>query len=250
VHTALEVFKHDPQAHQYHLYRDVRTYGKYELLYSESREKGSLYLKFAADQPPTVERTGDQLKVTVNDLLTSRKELAIPSDLVVLVTGMIPRENDALVHALKLPVGKDGFYNEIHPKLRPVETVVDGVYIAGACQNPKTAGESAASALAAVTQSASILKKGNVQLDPQVAFIDSSECTGCGACVEACPYEAISAPSGENGQAAYVVSEAICKGCGGCVPECPVEAIRVQGYTHAEIRAMIDGLLMEEVEQI
>ncbi len=250
VHTALEVFKHDPGVHQYHLYRDVRTYGKYELLYSESREKGSLYLKFAADQPPAVERTGDQLKVTVNDLLTSRKELAIPSDLVVLVTGIIPRENDALVHALKLPVGKDGFYNEIHPKLRPVETVVDGVYIAGACQNPKTAGESAASALAAVTQSASILKKGKVQLDPQVAFIDASECTGCGACLKVCPYEAISAQSGDNGQSAYVVSEAICKGCGGCVPECPVEAIRVQGYTNAEIRAMIDGLLMEEVEQI
>ena len=95
----------------------------------------------------------------MRDLLTERAELAIPADLVVLVTGMVPRANEELVGVLKLPAGKDGFFNEIHPKLRPVETVVDGVLIAGACQGPKTSGESVASGLAAVTQSAAILKR-------------------------------------------------------------------------------------------
>ena len=87
-------------------------------------------------------------------LLTSQEPITVPVDLVVLVTGMVPRENAELSDLLKLPVGDDGFYNEIHPKLRPVETVVDGVLIAGACQGPKTAAEASPSGLAAVTQSA------------------------------------------------------------------------------------------------
>ena len=92
---------------------------------------------------------------------------------------------------LKLPLDKDGFFNEIHPKLRPVETVVDGVLIAGACQGPKSASESVTSALAAVTQSAAILKKGTAELDPLVATVDPESCSWCGKCQEACPYDAI-----------------------------------------------------------
>ncbi len=136
---------------QYHLYRDMRTYGKYELLWNESREKGSLYLRVPDDEPPAVEKlSSGGLKVTTKDLLTGGEEIAIPADLVVLVTGMVPRENAELVSVLKLPVGNDGFYNEIHPKLRPVETIVDGVLICGACQAPKTSAEAVASGLAAV----------------------------------------------------------------------------------------------------
>ena len=107
----------------------------------ESRKRGSVYLKFADDDLPEVARSGDGLTVTVRDLLTAGEELAIPADLVVLVTGMVPRRNDDLVRTLKLPVGRDGLFNEIHPKLRPVETVVDGVMIAGACQGPNSSGE-------------------------------------------------------------------------------------------------------------
>jgi len=257
VHTALEVFKHNPKMRQYHLYRDMRTYGEYELLYSESRKKGSRYLKFAPENPPSIKKAGEpkgeHLTVTVHDQLTSNRELTISADLVVLVTGMIPRENVDLVHTLKLPVGKGGFYNEIHPKLRPVETVVDGVMLAGTCQNPKTAAESVAAGLAAATQSASILKKGQVQLDPQVAVIDEARCNQCGECLSACPYEAIASrplTDDDKGPRRYVINAATCKGCGGCVPVCPVEAIGVKGYTPDEIRAMIDGLLREVVAPV
>jgi len=237
VHASLLAADRGANVRQYHLYRDMRTYGKNELMLNESRERGSLYLKFADDDPPEVARSGDGLTVTVRDLLTAGEELVIPADLVVLVTGMVPRPNDELIKTLKLPVGVDGFFNEIHPKLRPVETVVDGVLIAGACQGPKTSAESVASGLAAVTQAAAVLKRGIAELDPQVAVVDASLCTSCGACVESCPFGAISL----DGVA--LIDAAGCKGCGGCVPVCAEDAIDLQGYTDGQVRAMIDSLL-------
>jgi heterodisulfide reductase subunit A len=243
VHTALKADELEGVQRQYHLYRDMRTYGKYELLWSESREKGSVYLRVPDDEPPAVEplSTGG-LKVTTKDLLTGGEEIAIPADLVVLVTGMVPRENGELVSVLKLPVGNDGFYNEIHPKLRPVETIVDGVTICGSCQSPKNSAEAVASGLAAVTQSGAMLKRGYAELDPMVATVDTDACTWCGKCQEACPYDAIEQVEMNGKEVASVVKTA-CKGCGGCVPVCPVDATDLLGYTDAQIRSMIDGMM-------
>jgi heterodisulfide reductase subunit A len=247
VHASLRVAAKDARVHQYHLYRDMRTYGKYELMYSESRERGSLYLRFPDDQPPAVALDGDdRLTVTVRDLLTGGEELAIPADLVVLVTGMVPRRCEELVAALKLPLGKDGFFNEIHPKLRPVETVVDGVLIAGAAQGPKNSAEAVASGLAAVAQAGAMLKRGVAELDPLVATVDPEACAWCGKCVEACPYGAIGKVP-LDGKEVAVISAAGCKGCGGCVPACPENAIDLLGYTDAQVQATIDGLLEEVV---
>jgi len=242
VQASVQVAGLDPAIRQFHLYRDMRTYGKFEPLYTESRKAGSVFLKFAPEAPPEVRREdGGGLTVTVHDLLTENAELAIPVDLVVLVTGMIPRANQELVDVLKLPAGSDGFFNEIHPKLRPVETVVDGVLIAGACQGPKTSAESVASGLAAVTQSAAVLKKGYTELDPLVAIVDPIACTACGDCLTACPYDAISMTEGADGHAA-VISPTGCKGCGGCVPICSENAIDLLGYTDAQVSAMIESL--------
>ncbi|NMM22005.1 MAG: CoB--CoM heterodisulfide reductase iron-sulfur subunit A family protein [Phycicoccus sp.] len=247
VHASIKVAARDAAVHQYHLHRDIRTYGKYELMYTESRERGSVYLRFPDDTPPSVARTADgHVAVTVVDALTGNEELTIPADLVVLVTGMVPRENSDLTSLLKLPVGGDGFYNEIHPKLRPVETVVAGVMIAGACQGPKTLSESVASGLAAVTQSAGILMKGFAELDPLVATVDTAACTGCTTCVETCPYDAISMITCE-GAAVAAISAAVCKGCGGCVPICAQDAIDLLGYTDAQMRASIESLTKEPV---
>jgi len=244
VHAALEAAgKGGEGLRQYHLYRDIRTYGKYELLWNESREKGSLYLRVPDDEPPAVEKLpSGGLKVTARDLLTEGEEVAIPADLVVLVTGMVPRENGELVSVLKLPVGNDGFYNEIHPKLRPVETIVDGVTICGSCQSPKNSAEAVASGLAAVTHSGAMLKRGYAELDPMVAIVDTDACTWCGKCLETCPYDAIEQVEVDGKQVAQVIRTA-CKGCGACVPVCPVEAIDLQGYSDAQIKSMIDGLM-------
>jgi heterodisulfide reductase subunit A len=243
VHASVQAAKLDPTVRQFHLYRDMRTYGKYEALYTESRKAGCVYLRFPDDEPPAVAAGDDgRLVVTVRDLLTGGEEVALPVDLLVLVTGMVPRENAELVGTLKLPTGSDGFFNEIHPKLRPVETVVDGVLIAGACQGPKSSAESVGSGLAAVTQSAAILRKGYAELDPLVAIVDADACTSCGKCLTSCPYDAITMTVGDGREVA-VISETGCKGCGGCVPVCPDDAIDLLGYTDAQVRAQIDSLL-------
>ena len=246
VHASIEAAGKPGRVHQYHLHRDIRTYGKYEKLYDESLNKGSVYLKVPDDEPPAVTRdtaTG-RLLVTTRDLLAEGEEIEILADLVVLVTGMVPRDNEDLTKTLKLPVGKSGFFNEIHPKLRPVETVVDGVLICGTCQQPMNSAEAVASGLAAVTQSASILKRGFAELDPLVAMVDTDVCTWCGACEETCPYGAVEEIE-VDGKKVAEISKTTCKGCGGCVPVCPVKAIDLEGYTNAQIRAMIDGMLSD-----
>lgn len=243
VHASLGAARRSGRVRQYHLYRDLRTYGRNESLYTRSRRAGSVFLKFPDDEPPAVAKnpvTGG-LEVTVHDTLAGGAEVTIPADLVVLVTGMVPGENDGLIRTLRLPVGEDGFLHEIHPKLRPVETVVDGVYLAGACQSPKTSAESVTSALAAVTQAAGILKRGSAELDPMVAVVRADACTGCGECLASCPYDAIALRDQDGGPVA-VIDTAGCKGCGGCAPTCSVDAIDLQGYTDAQLTAMIDAL--------
>ncbi len=244
IHASLQVGKLDPKIRQFHLYRDIRAYGRNELLYNDSRDGGSTYMKFADDAAPAVAKMpSGGLAVTVTDLLTDRRSLTLPVDLVVLVTGMVPRESKSLVDVLKLPLGTDGFFNEIHPKLRPVETVVDGVMIAGCCQSPRTVGESVAAGLAAVAQSAALLKKGFAELDPLVARVDPDKCTGSGACLTACPYDSITSIEWD-GRKVAMVDPATCKGCGGCVPVCGQDAIDLLGYTDAQMRSAIEELIV------
>ncbi|MGQ9824314.1 MAG: 4Fe-4S binding protein [Desulfotomaculales bacterium] len=154
---------------------------------------------------------------------------------------MVPAENGRLAGVLKLPVGKDGFFNEIHPKLRPVETAAGGIYICGAGQGPKNSAESVASALAAVAQAAALLKKGYLELEPVMAAVQAEKCAWCGACAAACPYAAIE-KAAEQGKEFAVVNRTLCKGCGGCVPACPAGALDLAGYTDEQVRAAIAAL--------
>ena len=214
---------------QYHLYRDIRTYGHLEMIYEQARHHGALFLRWEPDHPPVVEQADGRMVVKVQDTLDEGEEIEIGADLVVLVTGMEPRENDRLNQVLKLAESVDGFYKEIHPKLRPVETVIDGVFIAGAAQGPKTMSESIISALAAVAKTGGLLKKGYVDLEPLIAQVDTDQCTWCGECLTACPYNAIEKVIwGEKELAAVIPS--LCKGAGPCVPVCPQDAIAIEGF--------------------
>ncbi len=243
-HLATVVSGLDPSVRQFHLFRDIRTYGKYEHLYETALRRGSVYLRFTEEDPPTVARDTGGLVVKVHDRLLAGEEVEIRPDLVVLVTGMVARENDALTRALKIPVGQDGFYREVHVKLRPVETVVDGVFIVGAAQGPKNVAESVQSALASVSKSAALLMKGYVDLDPLVARVDPSLCVWCDECTKACPYGAISEVEYGDKHVAEVNS-VLCKGEGACVPVCPKQAVSVRGYTNEQILSMIDALAKE-----
>jgi heterodisulfide reductase subunit A len=244
VHTAATAQRKFEGLRAFHLHRDLRTYGKFELLYEEASRAGGVFLRFKKEEPPDVLKVRDGLLVRVKDHLTGGEEVEIPADLVVLVTGMVPAGNGRLTEVLRLPVGSDGFYNEIHPKLRPVETVIDGVYIGGCCQGPKNLSESVASSLSAVSKAAALLVKGYVDLQPYVAYVIGERCTWCGECEKACPYSAIEKKSVEGREIASV-KEVLCKGCGACLPVCPRDATQLKGYTDDQIMAMIDAYAEE-----
>lgn len=244
VHASLLVHDLSPNAHQFHLFKDMRTYGKYELLYENAREKGAVFIKFTDEEPPLVEKSNGELKVRVKDVLTSGEELEIETDLVVLVTGMTPRQNDALIDVLKIPVGLDGFFKEVHPKLRPVETIIDGVMIAGACQAPRNSSESVASALAAAAKSASLLMKGYVELEPLIATPTEKRIDWDDKYSEICSYSAIEKVK-MNGTEIVDINRALCKGCGGCVPLFPDNTIEIKGYSDKQMKSMIDAMVWE-----
>ncbi len=241
IHTAIQLREKFGVPYIYHLHRGIRTYGKQEILYENSSRAGDRYLRFLDDDPPVVEQNNNEIRITINDFMTNSRAITMKVDLIVLVTGMVPRLNKELVDILKIPLGKDGFYNEIHPKLRPVETVIDGLVIAGCCQAPKNLPESVSSSLAAVAKIYSLISKGFVQIEPTQAVVNSEICTWCGKCSDACPIDAIEKVETEKGPVARVL-ESNCKGCGMCTPVCPEEAIDIKSYSNAEIRSMIEAL--------
>lgn len=242
IHAALTAKNKFPDINNFHFNRGLRTYGKQEILYADSLRSGDIYLQSYEDGPPTVTIEGKKTIVKINDILTNGKEIEVEADMVVLVTGMVPRADNKVDSLFKIPKGRDKFYNEIHMKLRPVETVIDGVTIAGACQGPKNIAESVNSALSAATKSYSIISKGELESEPLIATIDPDTCTWCGACQAACPFDAI-LKSEKDGKIIAAINNSVCKGCGMCAPVCAPDAINVTACSSAEIMSMIDALV-------
>ena len=242
IHAAIQAKKKFNNIYNFHFNRGIRTYGKQELLYAESLQQGDIYLQSFEDAPPQVYAENGITKVKVKDVLTKNKELEVEADLVVLVTGMVPRTDNSIGTLFKLPKGRDKFFNEVHMKLRPVETVIDGVTIAGACQEPKNIVESVNSALSAAAKSYSHISKGVLETEPIVAEVNAELCTWCGKCTEACPFDAIEQKE-INGKQVAVVNNSVCKGCGMCAPVCPPDAINLVNYSSEEIMSMIDALV-------
>jgi heterodisulfide reductase subunit A len=192
----------------------------------------------------------------VKDYLTYGKEIEIPTDLVVLAVGMMPRNLDNLVSMLKVSRGSDRFLLEAHPKLKPVEMSVKGIVLAGTSQSPMNIQESLLSASAAATKVASLLGKGRVELPPFVAQVDLEKCEGTGACAQACPEKGaiVMHTITENGKEIQrpVITPAYCTGCGACVGVCPTKAINVQAWTLNQYEAMVEAITMDfpSVEEV
>ncbi|MFA6751946.1 MAG: FAD-dependent oxidoreductase [Fermentimonas sp.] len=241
IHTSIEAKKKFKNIYNIHLNRGIRTYGKQELLYAESLKMGDIYLQFDQTTPPEITSNGKNSIVTVTDILSEGKKMSVEADLIVLVTGMVPRSDQSVGTMLKIPKGRDKFYNEVHIKLRPVETVIDGITIAGACQGPKNISESVNSALSAATKSFSYVSNGTLETEPIIAVINEDSCSWCGKCLEACPFDAIEKRN-VNSREIAVVNSSVCKGCGMCAPVCPPDAINLIGYRNEEIISMIDVL--------
>ena len=243
INTSLEMHEKFSGIRTYHIYRDIRTYGKQEILYEKSSKAGDVFLMYQEKFPPVVEPTATGVSISVKDYLTMKKTIEMEVDLLVLVNGMVPRSDSVeIASKLKVPIGNDKFFNEIHPKLRPVETVINGMFLGGSCQGPKNIQESVQSSLSAAAKINAIIRNETIELEPIIARIDDEACTWCGKCQEVCEFDAVFQLE-TSGRVIAGINEAVCKGCGICAPICPVDAINIVQYTNDEIEGMIDGFL-------
>jgi heterodisulfide reductase subunit A2 len=240
-----------PKTKVYDIYEDIRTYGRgHEDYYINASKAQVTFLRYFAEEIPEVikaeENSERPLLVKVKDHLTWGETIELPVDLVVLATGMMPNPIDDLISFFKIAPGTERFLLEVHPKLRPVETAVTGIVLAGTAQGPMNIQESCAAAGAAASKVAALLTKGQVELEPFVAVVDPERCEGSGQCVEYCPQEeAIALETiSENGKVfkRAVVTPANCNGCGVCVGVCPNLAINVAGWRLDEFEAMVEAI--------
>ena len=228
-------------AEVYEVYRDMRAFGKgYEEFFNRVEHEGVVFIR--RDKDVEVTRQDGRLLVTAGDVF-SGESIELPVDMVVLGIGLEPRRDaGSVARVFGIGCGEVGFFTERHPKLAPVETASDGIFIAGACQGPKDIPDSVAQGGAAAAAALDMIDLGRVDLEPITSYIDEELCSGCRICIGLCPYSAIEFVS-MNGRGVSRVNEALCKGCGTCVSACPSGAATQRGFVDRQIYAEIEGAL-------
>jgi len=223
------------------LYGDVRVYKEYEDFYSMARENQVKFVKHIEEVTPEITQgPGDKLNVTAYDALSGR-EMSLPCDWVVLSTPLIPRKEEViLARMLKIPISQDGFLMEAHLKLRPVDTQMDGIFLAGVASGPKDVPESIISAKAAAARAATLMANKKMRTEALTSVVDEAQCIGCGLCEEICSYGAHYLEEGKSHTIA-----ALCRGCGACAAECPRRAITMQHFTDEQVLAQVKAALTE-----
>ncbi len=245
--NALALKNLNPEAQIIVLYRDIRTYGFKERLYTTARERGVLFVRTGDRRPEVSVGTDGKLTVKTWDPILQR-ELAPEPDLVVLSMPVVPGDEASRMAALfKVPVDADGFFLEAHVKLRPVDFSTDGLFMAGMAHYPKLLDETMIQAQAAAARAARVLSRETLTAGGRVAVVDESKCTGCLTCVRICPFGVpVMKPDltgvGDIMGAAYIEA-AVCQGCGSCVAECPARAIQLMHFTDAQMKAKVRALV-------
>jgi len=232
----------NPSANIYILHRDLMTYGvTFEEYYRSAREAGVKFIRYTLDAPPHI--CGDERvkTVTVYDELMG-ENVELPTDLLVLTTPLVPpQDNESLSKMLKVPLGDGGFFLEAHIKLRPVELVMDGVYVCGCARWPADITESISQGYAAAAKAAIPMSSGSISMEAITAAVDGDICQGCGNCALVCPFDAIEIRVA-NDRSTAEVNLALCKGCGLCTAACPSGAIQQRGFTDQQMLSIIDVL--------
>jgi heterodisulfide reductase subunit A len=225
-------------------YMDIRAPGKgYEEFYDKSLKEGIQFVRGrvaeVTDWAMAPEEEG-KLVIRVEDTLAGFVR-RIPVDMIVLAAGMEPQADAQDVRRLfNMSCGTEGWFLEKHPKLAPVNTFTDGVFIAGCCQGPKDIPDSVAQAGAAAAEAMALIDKGYIEQEPNTAYIVEADCSGCKSCIPLCPYTAISF---DDPKQKAQINEALCKGCGTCVAACPSGSIRQNLFEDEEIFSEIEGVL-------
>ena len=219
------------------LYRDMRCYGLGELNYRKARLQGINFIRFDPEEnPPDITTSEQGIEITITDPSIGRHILLTP-DLLVLSTGIKPRDTDELASMLRVPRNKAGFFIEAHAKLRPVDLPSEGLFMAGTAHAPKDVSETIAQAQAAVARATTILSKKSLKLSGVVSTVDPAHCAVCLTCVRACPYGVPFI----NDQHTAEINPALCQGCGICVAECPAKAISLGRYLDSNIIAKLES---------
>lgn len=220
-------------------YRDIRTFGKAaEEMYKKASELGVEFIRYSENKLPKIKKKGNALMV-YDTLL--QEDLTINSDYIVLVVPMAPpKDAQMFQEMLKIPRGHDGFFLEQHPKLAPLQTNTEGIFLCGTAQGPKNLADCIAQASGAASQTIALLSKDAIEVEAAVASVNDEICWGCGTCVELCEYGAPQLVSEEDRQVSKI-NEALCKGCGLCAVHCPSNAISPQHFTRDQILCMIEA---------
>jgi heterodisulfide reductase subunit A len=241
------LLKEHSHAEIYNFYIDMRTPGKaYEEFYGKLLTEGVQFIRGrvgeVTDWAMTPEEEG-KLVIRVEDTLAGFVR-RIPVDMVVLATGLEPQPDAQDVRRLfNMSCGTEGFFLERHPKLAPVSTFTDGVFLAGACQGPRDIPDTVAQAGAAAMEALVLIDRGYIEQEPNTAWVREEECSGCKSCVPLCPYTAITFDLSTE---KAVINEALCKGCGTCVASCPSGSIGQHLFEDDEVFSEIDGILAEK----
>jgi heterodisulfide reductase subunit A len=227
-----------PHAQVHDFYIDLRCFGKgYEEFFRRCQEEG---IQFTRGKPAEIQAENDKLVVIGEDTLLG-KRYRVPVDMVVLCSAIQAREDAADVcRIFGVNQGKDGFFLEEHPKLAPLSTASDGIFLAGTCQAPRDVPDTVAQASGAAAKALSLAVLGQVEIEPTISWIDPDVCAGCQICIGLCPYTAIEY---DPLRGVSVVNEALCKGCGSCAGFCPSGAARVRHFNDQQIFAEIDGIM-------
>ncbi len=251
VTCALELKEKKPDMDIYILYRDMRTYGFAEDRYREAAGKEVKFIRWEPDDKPLVEAVEEGgrpvLRVTVTDRVLGRK-LAIDADAVALAAAVVPSSTTAEIARLfKVSTNRDGFFQEAHVKLRPVDFAADGVFLCGMAHYPKHIPESISQAYGAASRAVTLLSQDTVTASGAVCEVREKKCIACGACIDACTYGAIEFRDTKQGKKA-VVNPVLCKGDGLCNARCPTGAVVLKHFTDEEIMSQIDAAFPSPVE--
>jgi heterodisulfide reductase subunit A len=227
------------------LYRDLSMVKEEGDALEKAKRLGIKFLRFPDNRYPMVTKENDDLSVQVYDVLLGR-EFGIPADLVVLTTAFKGDETvDHIKGLLKVSTNADGFYQESHVKLGPLEFPTDGISLCGCAKAPMTFKESCEAGTGAAMRSSIPMKKGFIEAEGIVADIDLTSCNQCSICWKRCPYSAIKVDNDKNPE----VIKALCKGCGLCAADCPQECISIVHYTDEQVLAQVEAALEENPEK-
>jgi len=233
VANALAIKRLKPECEVTVLFRDIRTFSLKELWYQEARKAGVRFVRFDQEAPPQSQVEEASILVKVRDAILG-EDLELTADRLVLSAAVRPREDaHRLASDLKLPLDTDGFFMEAHLKLRPVDFVNAGFFLAGAAHGPKFAEEVIAQAKAAAARAATVLSRSEMMVGGEVAVVDAERCVACLTCVRTCPYGVPQV----NEEGVVFIDPAACQGCGSCASACPRKLIQVQHHTDAQIIA-------------